>query len=362
MVDAADDVLDAEAEIGDERACGPLRSGAASPVMAMLDHAAAPSRRPPAWRRPAIECRRSCDGRRRARRRCRPGSRDCVSAPHTHRAPRPRCWRARPMAASSLPEHRSTPRRRLRPRRAAQPPPPNSRRSRAASPESTLSRQGERVAHRLPGDRYRGVTGRPSLVRDGGAESERHGRDRTRHHPHILPYHLAVPSPTSSRRHALQRRHPFGANEARHQVDLGIAVDPHVLQEALRIEGAEAHRQRLDRQVPRASPRPPALRGQTDACRRPTAPPGAISRTGAERCSILTAVSRWVAAAPSTAPPASSAQPPSPLRTQHDLPSAAAERDLSAPPPARSATRPSPRTSRAGAAPAGHRSPPCATR
>ena len=31
-----------------------------------------------------------------------------------------------------------------------------------------LGRQGERVAHRLPGDRYRGVTRRPSLVRDGG--------------------------------------------------------------------------------------------------------------------------------------------------------------------------------------------------
>ena len=40
-----------------------------------------------------------------------------------------------------------------------------------------LGRQGKRVAHRLPGDRYRGVTRRPSLVRDGGRESERHGRD-----------------------------------------------------------------------------------------------------------------------------------------------------------------------------------------
>ena len=42
----------------------------------------------------------------------------------------------------------------------------------------TFRRQGKRIAHRLAGDRYRGMAGGPALVSDGGAESKGNGRER----------------------------------------------------------------------------------------------------------------------------------------------------------------------------------------
>ena len=62
-----------------------------------------------------------------------------------------------------------------------------------------LGRHGKRVPHRLPGDRYRGVTRRPSLVRDGEPKASDTATKATKALSHIIAPSCS-PTPPAIRR------------------------------------------------------------------------------------------------------------------------------------------------------------------